>query len=434
LLDKLEWRIPAKAHFGGEIREAVEGLRAGVDVPGGCRSKFYAHRLDLRPYGIDAMLHVDCKRGDGVHKGELLDTGKKPFTQILADIERVSNGNPLDFEVMRVDPAVDVPGVPVGYFHRFARVQFRQWSANIASVPIVERSEMGKRDIQTVYYGRRPNCIRVYNKIAEWQHQYHQAYKVRTILPSDFPDLLEALSDTGVPELDGMEFPIWRDGDGNYICLQTLKRLFGTKVIVPHDQRVRSLGQDPGDRIPSFSEVFGHSEGDVLTRVERQVSADRVESLLLNNGDRHARFYTDDYPKAVTDTHGNSSPGIKLRQLQQRIAEVNPFERLMLEPGSLEECPTVPDKFRARDFAVINGLRWLVITKGMQFARAELNRRSKGNGGKLLEKYAQFLPIEILPQPLTREVIKRADGSSAVLTENQLYEMYRHSMTRQLAA
>jgi hypothetical protein len=50
-------------------------------------------------------------------------------------------------------------------------VKWKQWVNELGEM---EYSEMGRRKIETLYFGKRPNCIRIYDKIAEWRHQYDQ--------------------------------------------------------------------------------------------------------------------------------------------------------------------------------------------------------------------------------------------------------------------
>ncbi len=46
---------------------------------------------------------------------------------------------------------------------------------------------MGNVELQTAYYGRRPNCIRVYDKVAEWRKEY--AARKRGAGETEFPAL-----------------------------------------------------------------------------------------------------------------------------------------------------------------------------------------------------------------------------------------------------
>ncbi len=84
--------------------------------------------------------------------------------------------------------------------------------------------------------------------------------------------------------------------------------------------------------------------------------------------------------------------------------------------------PLSPDlcALKARDYLLIRGLRDLIREKGRHLARQDLNRRSKGNVARLFDKYGEFLEID------------PAEGSG--ISETELYERYRESVSKQLAA
>jgi hypothetical protein len=70
---------------------------------------------------------------------------------------------------MRIDFATDVP-LPVNWFRETVRVEHKRFRAAVTGQPFY--SEMGKGKIQTLYFGKRPNLIRIYDKLAEYQEQY----------------------------------------------------------------------------------------------------------------------------------------------------------------------------------------------------------------------------------------------------------------------
>ena len=78
-----------------------------------------AHETDIRPVGIDALLHFSLKRKEndpheGEHKLELLDTGMKTYTDLVAQIEGTVECAIDDLELMRIDLCVDMYGIPGG--------------------------------------------------------------------------------------------------------------------------------------------------------------------------------------------------------------------------------------------------------------------------------------------------------------------------------
>ena len=115
------------------------------------------------------MYCVHGKTGD--HKLELVDTGEMSYARIQREVSRIFDIDPGQLSVMRIDLAADVPGVPVSWFRRNARVKWKQWASELGEV---EYSEMGRRRLETLYFGKRPNCIRIYDKVSEWRQQYRQ--------------------------------------------------------------------------------------------------------------------------------------------------------------------------------------------------------------------------------------------------------------------
>lgn len=172
MIDKLEIRVPALTPVGRVLEPVYADLRRGLRVPGFRPSPHYQAAGDLRPFGINAIAHLDCKRGaQPNHKLELLDTGQVRFDGILSTVEQAFRFDPLSAEVMRVDLAADVEGVPVSYVERAAYAALKRWACDIGRL---ECSRMGTAEIETIYLGKRPNCLRIYNKIAEYRQQYRK--------------------------------------------------------------------------------------------------------------------------------------------------------------------------------------------------------------------------------------------------------------------
>jgi hypothetical protein len=208
VIDKADLRIPAHAQFSREFGPLYSYCARDPAIfrP----SPHYMNTCDLRPLGFPCILHLYCthtKAGD--HKLELIDTGEMSFPQIQREILRVFDIDPGQLRLMRLDLAADVPDVAVAWFRRNARVKWKQWQSAIGTI---QYSEMGRRKVETLYFGKRPNCVRIYDKISEWRHQYDQTAR--------------------------------RSSDAA--------------------------------ELPSFEERFGHSPGSVLTRVERQIGGGRL--------------------------------------------------------------------------------------------------------------------------------------------------------------
>jgi hypothetical protein len=218
MIDKVDVRVPSDAPYSRTFNALYKEIRndpKGPFRPG----RHYLASADLQQYGHPVILHTHClhgKRGD--HKLELIDTGKMAYSEMVQEITRVFNIPGEDLGLMRLDLAADVPGVPVAWFEQHVRAKFKRWTADIGKYDSeVQFATMGKRGVETVYFGRRPNVFRIYNKIAEFRAQYSQQ--------------MALLRRDGVNETD----------------------------------------------LPGFPETYGYPEtGLVLTRVERQIGAGRT--------------------------------------------------------------------------------------------------------------------------------------------------------------
>jgi hypothetical protein len=170
VIDKLDLRIPRLAQFTPSFGRLYSELRAREKGPFHT-SKYYEVSGDLREYGLNVRLNLYCQMDKvGNHKFELIDVGKMSRTEILTEIGSIFDVNPPALEVMRVDFAVDVPELPLRWFRETVRVERKRFRAAVTGERFY--SEMGTGDIQTLYFGKRPNLIRIYDKQAEYRHQY----------------------------------------------------------------------------------------------------------------------------------------------------------------------------------------------------------------------------------------------------------------------
>ncbi len=174
MIDKLEIRVPRDTAFHPAFNRLYREIRY-PDADPFHRSRYYEAVADLRPYGYDAMLHLWCRWGkDGNHKLELVDTGRMTYAGMVNEIERIFQTDALQREVMRVDLAADAEGIPVSWFQERIKARYKQC---IARLGYAEFMEMGKGGIQTLYYGRRPNLFRIYDKLAEYRQQYQKQFR-----------------------------------------------------------------------------------------------------------------------------------------------------------------------------------------------------------------------------------------------------------------
>lgn len=199
MIDKLELRLPAMTLFRPEVREFILESRHFENSSRVIPSKRYQWVTDLRPIKLDALLHYGLKRGEneprrGDHKLELLDTGTKHYSALIEQIENVTEGSSHDLEIMRVDLCADLYGTPMEWFLHRARVRFKRIAHEIG---VFKYQRIGKAGVQTLSAGKRPNMIRFYDKVAEYQDQLRKIKRKRGKLEAE---KLTLESEFGIPE------------------------------------------------------------------------------------------------------------------------------------------------------------------------------------------------------------------------------------------
>ena len=170
MVDKLDLRVPRRAPFTPAFQRVYRELRA-LDRGPFHPSKYYEYAGDLREYGFNIRLNLYCRMDKtGNHKLELIDVGTMSRTQIVPEIQQVFEIDARTLQVMRVDFAVDVPKLALHWFRETVRVQHKRFRSALTDQRFY--GEMGKAEIETLYFGKRPNVIRIYDKMAEYQVQY----------------------------------------------------------------------------------------------------------------------------------------------------------------------------------------------------------------------------------------------------------------------
>ena len=181
MIDKLELRLPRTTQFRRIPREFILESRHFEKSSRTMRSGRYEWVTDLRPTGIDAILHYSLKREEndpheGEHKLELLDTGTKGFEQLMGQIDATTENPTNDLDVMRIDLCADIHDVPVDWFFNRLRVRFKRVCFEVG---LLKYQRVGKAGIQTITAGKRPNLIRVYDKVAEYKDQLRKLNRKR---------------------------------------------------------------------------------------------------------------------------------------------------------------------------------------------------------------------------------------------------------------
>lgn len=177
MLDKLDVRIPLGSVFTPEFKEILRKDVYGSQ-PQFHGSRFYAANVDLRSFGIDAIAHLGYKFGDPASKLEIIETGQKSFPEIADVITSIWQLDPLKLGVMRADVTIDIPHIPVSWFREHTRFRYKQFASCIekgSEESEVQFVQMGSAKCQTLYAGKRPNLVRIYDKRTElylkWQRE-----------------------------------------------------------------------------------------------------------------------------------------------------------------------------------------------------------------------------------------------------------------------
>lgn len=151
---------------------------------------YYAASCDLRPFGMDAIVHMSLKMGKRrkSHKLELLSTGGKSLGQMHALIRRVFDVDPDPLQLMRADFASDLDGVTLAAAYGSTRVKFKRSADAIGEL---DYETVGSRRLEYFRYGKSPNCFRVYDKPAECRARFPALLKTSNpgAVPPSFEDL-----------------------------------------------------------------------------------------------------------------------------------------------------------------------------------------------------------------------------------------------------
>lgn len=165
MIDKSDWRIPYTANLRSDFRFIEKELRYAGLYGTVRRSTHYQGVCDLRPFGIDAILHLYFRgRGEKNHKLEIVDAGEKSIDQMAQIIDCVFDIDPFKLHAMRLDFAADMFGVPVTHLYESLRVKFKRSSDQRGEL---DYEVVGGRRLEYFRYGKAPNCHRVYDKPAE---------------------------------------------------------------------------------------------------------------------------------------------------------------------------------------------------------------------------------------------------------------------------
>jgi hypothetical protein len=100
-----------------------------------------------------------------------MDTGKKPYSELVRQVDAVCYGDPDRLGIMRIDFCADIRDIPVSWFQQRVRIRHKQLSSGIGPLKWQTISRAG---IETIMAGRRPNVMRFYDKVAESKMQFRR--------------------------------------------------------------------------------------------------------------------------------------------------------------------------------------------------------------------------------------------------------------------
>ena len=189
MLDKVELRVPGRTPFQPDFQWIEKEVPFAGQASPIRRSVRYQGAVDLRPFGFDAMLHAYFKRKiRGPHKLELFRTGSKSLAEMTRIVAAIFDADPNNLENMRLDFTADLHDIPVEYLHNSVRVKFKRSSNEHGEM---DYEEIGHKRLEYFRYGVSPNCVRVYDKVAECKARLPEVARAnRKARPSFFREQL----------------------------------------------------------------------------------------------------------------------------------------------------------------------------------------------------------------------------------------------------
>jgi len=365
MIDKIEVMLEQGTDFRGPLNQLKSASPFEAFDPLLRPSKYYKSVADIRPFGFDAMLHIEQKRY-GTHKVELFETGKKGMAEIQDTLERIVDCDPGGCRLGRIDLAVDIRDVGLSWFREHAYVQYKQFICAHAKMVEDETSELGKRIYQTIYFGKGRSRLRIYDKTAE-RMAYYTLWKRRQVRAAE-KALLPVPEFVDVRDWLAVELP----------------------EVKPEEDAPAQPDLIPGTS-PAEQKLLHFP---VVTRVENQFGGRVPEELHTMSEMRH------------------------------NVLDFNPFARMKLvrgtviPPGCFDRDAAGEYRFTVKDwcFYMFVNQNWKSLSAAQMWSILNRDRH-----GKLyLRQMAEFLPIE--------------DDGSPGISEPELYDRYRGSTARQLAA
>jgi hypothetical protein len=186
MIDKLDLRAPASATFRPEVERYVRVVNPEEFSHRVKPNAYYSGKCDLRPLGLDAILFLNCKfQPSHNHKLEILDAGKKSYSEWAQIAESVFDCDSRSLDIVRIDLAADVRNIPVSWLKPRVRIKFKRTNDEHGKL---EYGQFGKTQVETLRAGKGENLFRIYNKTEESKMQYRRLCRKasRDAEPPDF--------------------------------------------------------------------------------------------------------------------------------------------------------------------------------------------------------------------------------------------------------
>lgn len=402
MMDKLECPIELQRPLKRAALEIVKDVRSVNPSIKFKKSPYYGAVVDLREVtGEPALFHINSRFGNHAHKLEVLESGSRSWDANMGVIESVYGGDPRELPVRRVDLCADTD-VNMGFVARSVRAACKRLEWQFGEVTAssegkkIDFMEVTGRELETLQFGCRPNVFRVYNKVRERDSVYTSK---RRRMERQAAELL------AVTVMDNANIPR-NDKEMNRGFAKRLK---------PSAVRMKMF------EMPSFYDFCGYYEWQTVTRVERQISGN-VPLVLSSVG-------------AMRDNLLSWNPFERLNfstQFSHRDFELDTTIRCYVDKrnGSYKLVKVNADgeesfyrKYSSNEWWA--GIKYWELIDSGEMTFNQLTKTFGKNRGKIIEKL----------EPFFYQAARHADGErSQVLSADDLFETYRESMKRQLAA
>lgn len=390
MIDKLETPIDSPGRLSAalyEIRREVLSDSKHRSIPFS-PDKHYRGRVDMRKVdGTDRMFHVEARAGNHWDKIELLHTGDKTWDGMATLLSMSVNGDFEKLPVRRADCAVD-SDLSVEWYAKSIRCQWKRWRSEVGEIELLDENrkhmqfmDIGRRRLETMYLGRKPNPLRVYDKTAETVHRFKRAERQHYRAAMDLDNSCEARCQY-------------------YSELGYHGKLTDLDKYLPFE--IRQHARQLVKRLHPFREFHEWEENTlhlwdftICTRIERQMSGD--------------------VPLLISSVKG----------LRDNAMTFNPFERVKFAtPDVAIDWDVLPDLTPIQQLAgemIERKFKEEGWTYDQLYRRLNVSRTGKrtGRGEKLAQKFWEYI-----------ERAQSVSGETGTTSE-ELYEQYRSSIRKQ---